>query len=146
MGGSLSFLLAGVTGVLPLPSNLMIRVRNIGAWLCLLLWGGVHALQLEHAVAHHVADAGHGVHCAHHHAPLTTLPWDSETPVVKESQECPLCDWTGVPAMGSPSNGDAGDAIAWPVRPTLGAIDSGWTEATLWAGLGWRGPPVTDFS
>ena len=132
--------------MLRIPSPAVIRLRNIGAWLCLLLWGGVHALQLDHAVSHHVADVGHGVHCAHHHAPPTTPPWDSETPVVSESQECPLCDWTGVPAMGSLSNIDPGDAIAWPVRSTLGTIDSGWAEATLWAGIGWRGPPVTDYS
>ena len=132
--------------MLSITSKRVIHVRNIGAWLCLLLWGGVHALQLEHAVAHHVADVGHGVHCAHHHAPLTTLPWDSETPVVKESQECLLCDWTGVPALGTLSSGASGDAMVWPVRPSLGSIDSGWAEMSLWAGLGWRGPPVTDFS
>lgn len=146
MGGAHSFLNAGWFRVLRLHLRPMVHMRDIGVWLCLLLWGGVHALQLEHAVSHHVADVGHGVHCAHHHALPTTLPVDAETPVVRESQECPLCDWTGVPAMGALSKGASGDARDWPVRAILGAIDSGWAEASLWAGIGWRGPPVTDFS
>ena len=146
VGGGHSFLLADGKRRRPLPSAVMIRMRNVGSWLCLLLWGGVHALQLEHVVAHHVAHAAHTAHCHHHHEPVSSLPWDADFPVVDASEDCPLCDWTGVPALASVSTATSGDQPAWPVRPTLGSVQAGWSEATMWAGLGWRGPPVADFS
>jgi hypothetical protein len=124
----------------------MIQLRVFGAWMCLLLWGGVHALQLEHVVVHHLADAAHAAHCHHHHEPVSSLPCGADFPVVDASEGCPLCDWTGVPALASVSTATSGDQPAWPVRPTLGSVQAGWSETTLWAGLGWRGPPVTDFS
>ena len=124
----------------------MMRMRNIGSWVCLLLWGGVHAMQLEHVVAHHLVGAAHAAHCSHHHEPLTVIPWDSELPVVDASEDCALCDWTGVPALASPMGVSNEEASPWFIRPVLGEVNSGWTDAFLWEGICRRGPPAADFS
>ena len=145
VGGAHSFLLAGWIRGLHVHLRAMVHMRDIGAWLCLLLWGGVHALQLGHAVFHHVAVAGHGDHCEHHHAQPESLPWDLETPVVKVSQDCPLCDWTGVPAMPGPVFAGLSHIPAISIPKVMGMVCSGWRASALQKGIGWRGPPGADF-
>ena len=128
----------------------MPQMRFIGAWLCLLLWGGVHAVQLQHAVSHHLVESGgHDTchHHCHHHVDegVASEPLGvPEDPGVIPMDACPICDWTGVPAMPDLIYSETAAGTQWPPCCTLGELLCGWGSPAIWAGIGWRGPPESD--
>ena len=130
----------------PLLSPLMTRFRHFAAWSLLLVWGAVHALQLEHVALHHVMGDAHHEACAHHHSdhdtpPAAALPIDAEEPGVRGDGSCPLCEWTGVPAMAVDAPDLPSDVSEWAQRMTLGRVRDGWGKPDEGTGIGWRGPP-----
>jgi len=130
----------------PLLSPLMTRFRHFAAWCLLLVWGAVHALQLEHVALHHVMRDAHHEGCAHHHSDhetssMTPLPFDGKEPWVTGDGSCPLCEWTGVPALTVDAPVLPSDVSEWARRKTLGRVRDGWGEPAEGTGIGWRGPP-----
>lgn len=123
----------------------MSHIRIFGGWFCLLIWGGVHALQLEHVVHHHLADAVHTHECGHSHSPSETekaaLPFPAEWPVLQAPDGCPVCDWTCVPAMPVLAFHWTAVPTDWVRHPTLGEVCPGWADPVVRGGMGWRGPP-----
>ena len=124
----------------------MTRFRHLAAWCLLLVWGAVHALQLEHVALHHVMGDAHHEGCAHHHSdhdtsPATPLPFDADEPGVRDDGSCPLCEWTGVPALTDDAPVLPSDASEWARHTTLGRVRGGWGEPDEGTGIGWRGPP-----
>ena len=143
-------LLATTLTHVPLISPLMSRFRHLAAWCLLLVWGAVHALQLEHVALHHVMGDAHHEGCAHHHpdhdtSPATALPFDADEPGVRGDGSCPLCEWTGVPALTVDAPVLPSDASEWARHTTLGRVRDGWGEPAQGTGIGWRGPPGIGF-
>ena len=131
-------------------SPFMTRFRHFAAWSLLLVWGAVHALQLEHVALHHVMGDAHHEGCAHHHpdhdtSPATALPFDADEPGVRGDGSCPLCEWTGVPALTVDAPVLPSDASEWARHTTLGRVRDGWGEPAQGTGIGWRGPPGIGF-
>ena len=127
----------------------MSRFQQCSVWVCLLLWGGVHGLQLEHAVVHHMAEAMGHVHCAHHSNSVeeeAEWTWDHEAAGVRPSSECALCDWTAVPSMACEANPLPQPFVVPRCPADLGQPCLGWPTPAFEAGMGRRGPPVKDFS
>ncbi len=128
----------------------MPQLRFFGAWFCLLLWGGVHALQMQHVVEHHLlASGGYDAchhHCHHHHhEPVPVEPLGiPEKPGVVPTDDCPICNWTGVPAMQDLVCSKTALGAEWPICNTLGERQCGCLPPVLGAGIGWRGPPGPD--
>lgn len=119
----------------------MQRVQSIGAISGLLLWGMVHAFQLEHVVAHHLMPMGHEGQCHHHpdHIPLSSEDWARGG--ITSDEGCPICDWMGVPAIHVPGWNGSLVISDWPEQWSIGYTLDRVGSLQLLAGLGWRGPP-----
>lgn len=130
-------------------SRPMRLTRIMGAWCCILLFAGVHAMQLEHVLLHHLSGDHHATAClhhGHHHDvdAIAGLAADPHLPGITGDETCAVCDWTAVPACSPPLLSLAEEAGAWWVRAVLGTCSDGWHEVAIGMGIGWRGPPGTD--
>lgn len=114
----------------------------IGAWCFLLIWGGVHFMQLEHVVAHHLVGAVHHNGCAHHTHDEVPVEGTQEGEHITADGDCPLCDWTGVPALTAAACDLPSAPVEWPSRTHLGVVRDGWRAPACAPGIGWRGPPA----